>query len=829
MFKRIKSLIDHYWLLILIFWVALAIFLKIVSPTWEEVALDGDLDYLPRNSTSMKGLELLQKAFPDERAKSEIVLVFSRQDGPLTSQDDRQFALATAEKLESSLKGMKDPVFVDMWTETTEVIGDMLKSKDGHATMVVARTTRDMMAIDNISLLNQVKALTEEARRNAPAGLAIGITGSAMIGGDIQDSVVESVKNTETTTVVLVLLALILIYRAPLLVLVPLATIAVSQSVAMDLTALAARYFGPEYIPWSTFKIFTTSKIFVVVILYGAATDYCLFLISRYKEELADGSPVREAPGKALYNVGNALAGSAFTTIFGLSTMIFAEYGKFVYSGPVVGGCLFVAALACVTFSPALLRAIGPAVFWPFGIKRVTEQIEANAAALDYGVKHSEDVARGRADWSAGLTLRLWNGIAQFILKRPATILFMSVWLALPFVLAGVHVEVTHDFVAELAHDRETIRGTAKIREHFGPGSVAPITVIARLPNGDLNSKDGKYTIAYLHHELYKLKEEGFVEDVRSLYQPVGGVPGSTKITRKVASGSPIAQEKFVSHTKPYAGEVTQLAVVITEEPFSKKARDISGHIKEKLDEFSKQKTLEDGEPNQWYGASFDLVGTTPGLRDLELTTKADQTRIQVCTMIAVFLVLLVIIRKPLACVYLMVTVLVSYWVTIGMTELFFRWYYDFVGVTYHGIDWKVPVFLFVILIAVGQDYNIYLTTRVVEEQEKLGQRKGLWRAIVQTGGIITSCGVIMAGTFVSMMTGTLWGMIELGFALSLGVLLDTFFVRTVVVPCYFALMARWFPDKEVPADASAILSATEKAPHRMSGRHSSQLAEPAR
>ncbi|HWL74158.1 MAG TPA: MMPL family transporter, partial [Burkholderiaceae bacterium] len=272
--------VTRHWLAVIIAWGALLIGLRVVAPRWDDVTNDGDVAYLPAEMPTLQAERLRAEAFPEQRAKSQIVVVLARSDRRL-NDDDLDFAAAVSQRFRQVAEELGA---LEVWDPDDEVVGRKLVSRNRQAALVVVQLPHEFAAVRNIEVLEQVRsaiAATSEATP-PPSGLEVGITGSAAIGGDMLGAAKESIRNTEVTTIALVLLILLAVYRAPLLILIPLATIAVSVSVAMNLVALLTRVDLLPGMDWWNFKIFTTTKIFVVVILFGAGTDFCLFLIARY-------------------------------------------------------------------------------------------------------------------------------------------------------------------------------------------------------------------------------------------------------------------------------------------------------------------------------------------------------------------------------------------------------------------------------------------------------------------------------------------------------------------------------------------------------------------
>ncbi|MEM9368238.1 MAG: MMPL family transporter [Planctomycetota bacterium] len=706
---------------------------------------------------------------------------------------------------------------LDVYTWKDGTIGPELARPS--ARVAVLPLLDDLTATNNIDLLAELRQLINDVcvysdiylKDDSPVktgDLQIVVTGSAAVGGETLTAARTAIAYTEWFTLMMILVILVVVYRSPLLVLVPLLSIGVAVVVsAATVTALS----GLSLAGWLgefDFRIYTTSRIFVVVILFGAGTDYCLFLIARLREEAA-GYPWPIACERALSGVSSALLGSALTTIVGLAMLSIADFGKFRHTGPAIALCLSIGLLVCLTWTPALLRLLGPAVFWPGGIGRSSPSPRT--------LWLSSRVAGERT--VAGQTY--WNTIAIALTRLPWLTLVLGMTLmSVPAIHGMVHEkDVTYDLTGQLDFDAESRRGLRLLDRNFGVGQTNPITVL--VVTKDQQSTDTlRQTTARLSETLYGIED---VRSVRSLRDPLGAFPPDREFGlfesdnwRRIAmQNHRLTRTRYQSQRPEFEDRMLRLDVLIKHDPFSTEAggafRDLQATMSRALKEA--------GEP--WTSAEIYFAGTTPSIADLRTVTLADTTRIKIAVVIAVFLVLIVVIKRWAISLYLIGTVLLSYYATLGITYAYFCW---LDGPEFMGLDWKLPLFLFVILVAVGQDYNVYLVTRILEEQRRRGSLAAIRLAVARTGGIITACGLVMAATFFSMTASswipglrestaeatsfasvlpqqqtTLRGIVELGFALGLGVLIDTLYVRTVLVPSFVVLHDRYRSRTKTP------------------------------
>jgi RND superfamily putative drug exporter len=336
-----------------------------------------------------------------------------------------------------------------------------------------------------------------------------------------------------------------------------------------------------------------------------------------------------------------------------------------------------------------------------------------------------------------------------------------------------------------LPPDAPSVAGTKALQENFPAGIAGTVTVLIYQPRLDflLESGKGQIEIGVLTERLRPQQARMQLADIRSWSHPLG----TGWAARQAAGASPDqidrglqrALKYYISTTGELKGRVTRMELTMLPNPMSREGIAALDAI---------EKTIR----SELYGdlrrAQLFFLGTTADIRDLRHVTGSDQLRIQILVIACVLVILIVLLRRAAVSAYLIASVLFSYFATLGVALALFWW---LEGDDFVGLDWKVPIFLFTILVAVGADYNIFLMTRVAEEQAKEGPVEGVRVALVKTGRIITSCGIIMAGTFASLLSAPMQDLQHLGFALVFGVLADTFVVRPILVPTFLIVLER--------------------------------------
>lgn len=835
MFKFIGQFADRYRIPLLVGWIAAAILITLLAPNLDDVVSNDQSDFLPADAPSQIGFELITEHFPDQAQNSNIVVVFDAGAGnqvltPENTTYIHEFSLwLIGEGHPAGIQSVQSPTF-------SPDLASALTSADEQITIIsIALDTSDQDVHGVI--LEAIGTQVEDA----PVTLDVYRTGNAAIFTEFDDTLTRSVDRTIFVTITLVIVMLLLIYRSPISPFIPLTVVTIAFMIARGIVA---------WLGESVFTISGTASMLLIVVMYGAGTDYCLFLISRFREEMANGNETRPAVRSTVHRVGESISSSAGTTATGFLALSMAQLGLFNTTGPTLAIGVVVSLIAGLTLTPAFLGLLGQRTFWPGQAK------QRSSGAF-------------------------YRRTSQLVSSRPLLTIIVIILIMGPFALYGINYERNFDFLVDMPDDSESVEGFRILEEHIGAGELQPMSAVAVLTSEDTLSEASAIT-----HDL-----EGIdgVASVRTINQPFGANHPTANLIRVDTqlmalasvlapaedSGAELTDEQIafmqdlmqdipvylttlaeinpalaetevydtilrelsvensaeintsliathlmtlserathdyllVSDLPPtiqqiFGGEATagllasyvnpntnalRFEIVFTKAPYSPASLDAVADVNDVLSR---------------YADDYGVAGTSASNADLREIMGEDTQLTFTLVLVGIFIVLLVMLRSVVAPIYLIGTIILSYTATLGITRLASSvlWGTD-------KLTWWVPFFMFVFLVALGIDYSIFLFGRIKEEVRRVGIEDGIHNAVQSTGSIITSAGIIVAGTFGAMMTGEILGLAQIGFAVSVGILIDTFIVRTILDPALASFFGKWtwwpggVPFLEIPQDS---------------------------
>ena len=710
-------------------WIALAGALISQLPRLDEVTENEAALFLPADAESTRAFELARERFP---ASGTPVLVVVREPAGLSGA-----TWAAAARLEAWLSGPEAPGDVTQVRAPAPAgdAGSALASPDGTTLYLFVDLAGEPA---EPPFREAVTAIRERAAALDLPGVEVAVGGP---GGLIVDlvEVFSSINSfLLVVTAALVLGLLIAIYRSPVVALVPLLSVGIVFQVAGAVGAFVAQRLD---LPVSG----QTTGIMTVV-LFGTGTDYVLFVSARFREELARHRDRHEAMRRTMRGVGGAVASAGATILIASAALAFAVLRSYQSLGPVIAIAVGLMMLAALTFVPALLTVCGRRAYWPMQ-PRVDPAAPAGAA--------------GSEDWRRSI----YGRIGGVVLGRPRAALAVTT-AALALLVTGLFAfETNYDQLASLPGNTESVRSFELLRGGFPEGELSPTRVYVSLPPGE---------------QVLAAERLAQIDDLTLALAGHPAVAGASGPSRPFGAGGPPGGAggpgaRFVSAD----GGAARLDVVLRDNPFADASLDAVPGLRA----LARESAAAAGLPP----AGVLVGGDSAEAADTRAAGDRDSRVVLPLILLAIGAVLAVLLRSLVAPLYLMATIAFTYFATLGLTVAVF------VLLAGHaGIGPGVPFFLFVFLNALSVDYNIYLMSRIREEAGRRPLAEATGYALARTGPVITSAGLILAGTFSALMTLPLQDLLQLGFAVAAGVLMDTFITRTLIVPALVAIVGRW-------------------------------------
>jgi RND superfamily putative drug exporter len=705
------------------FWLLLAFALSPLVGKLADVTVDENRAYLPSSAESTEVDRLIEDDFASGR-EVDAVIAFENEDG--LDAADRKAIAAEAQQICDSdqiadLLAVIDPFQGPVCGEAAgggeaagaggegaaaREQGPQAVSEDGTAALMLVRTNTD----DSEDIRDNVDALREIVPAADAEGLHAYVSGIAGVVADSTE-VFESIDGTLLlVTVTLVLVLLLLIYRSPVIAFVPLFVVAIAYMIA------AAATYG--LVESGVFDVNSQTTSLLIVLMFGAGTDYALLIVSRFREELRHIEDKHEAMARATERTAPAILSAGGTVVAAMMVLTLADMRSTQTMGPVLALGVLIMLAAGLTLLPAILAILGRRSFWP-SIPRL-------------GSEQRRPVG-------------VWRRVGQFVHEHSVFVMVAVIAVLLLGSLGNLKDRGSIDFGEGFREKPDSVLGQEVIEEKLDGGATGLTNVIVD-------------------------SDPATVESVSSA---LAGLEGVASVVPTEASDD---------------GSLQQIDVTLAYDPYSDEASELVTPMRETAKEAAD-------------GATALVGGVSAQNFDTQETVRDDAKLIVPLILLLIFVILSILLRAVVAPLYLVGTVVLSYAFAVGATALIFTELFN-----QPDTDPGLATFAFIFLVAPGVDYNIFLISRIREEAAFQETKEAVISGLEKTGGVITSAGLILAGTFGALMALPLETLFQIGFTVAFGLLVDTFVIRTLLVPAIaFRLGERnWWPSK-ISHDAERV------------------------
>ena len=715
-------------------WVAATILAILLLPSLASVVRENNTDLLPASSPSLAAVRLAAPL--QDPNQTPVLVVIGRGSGTVSTADTTAIG-----RLAVRLAKVAD----------VQQVKDLGDSPDRQAVQL------EVLAHVNLtsqpSLAQQlVRGLREAITASAlPGDLHAHLAGPAAVQADVSQSNQKATELGLGLSIVFIVALLLIVFRALLAPLLTLAPAVLVTQLAGPVIGAAGKAGLP--VPY-------LDETLMLILTIGAGTDYGLFLVFRVREELRAGRTPHEAVTRALAQVGESITFSGATVIAALLTMLLATFGLYSSIGAPLAIALALMLLADLTLLPALLAIVGRATFWPSRTAR----------------------GSGRTGW--------WGRTTGRALAHPAATLAFGLiaFAALATAVLGYRPAGVSAAMASPSGS-DSAAGNALLAAHFPAATSNPTTVVLRFREP---AWDDPAPAATAQRRLAALPQFNGLAgpfdaltpgQLTTLHASLGGpaaIPAVPPPGNRIPAATWAAYGAETQFISPDGRTVMFDARLVASDPGSNAA----------LRQVPALRAAVAAVARATGASSYGVAGEVPAAYDVAQVSDADLLRVLPVAIIVIGLLLALVLRSLIAPLYLIASVVISYLAAWGLSVLLFQ---D--AASAGGFFSGIPFLMFIFLLALGEDYNILVMTRIREEASRVPLRQAVTRAMERTGPTISSAGLVLAGTFgvfaLAVRSQPGGGLFILA-SVAIGILMDAFLVRTLLVPATVALLGRW-------------------------------------